>query len=679
MERRKGDAVECLGLTFPNELARREHFTDVLRERLAAPELRDLPGFPGGSADDILRLSDPPYYTACPNPFLADVVRHHGRPTGDPPVPLSLADDLFKVDDRDPVYLFHPYHTKVPPSVIRSLVERYTRPGDLVLDPFCGSGMTGVAARAAGRYAVLVDLSPVATFISANNCATHDATSAVAAVRAIIAASEARYGWMYETETPHGVVSVNYFVRTDVFTCPACATEFPFFPHGVIHHGDKVETRASFPCPACGLELNVRRVERVLGRDGKKSQIAWVNAGRGRKRISREPSEQDLARQERIDELRISDWHPLNPVDPEGYTARLAQLGAKRIDDISRFLGKRNLIVFADVWTRASAIDDPSTRQAVLATLTSTFTVISERQGYFGGGGGMSGNLYMPIVRMERNPWDSLRRKVTRLEKAEAAKQGATTRAYVGTQSAVKIPVPDASVDYIYTDPPFGANIIYSEMNLVLEGWLRILTNADTEVVIDESRRRALEEYGALVRAAFGECCRVLKPGHWITVEFHNTQASIWNVVQAALGEAGLVVAQVGVLDKGSTTILGDIRPGAAKFDLLITAYRPTRAVEQRFHIGAGSVDACWAFVTEHLERLPVLPEPVPDRLPHVLFDRLVAYHVQHRLAVPLSAREFYRELAQRFPERDGMYFTPEALEEWQDAQSRSSRTTNSG
>ncbi len=665
---KKASAVECLGQTFLDDAARREHFTRLLRDKLRDPEFRKLPGFPQGTDEDILRMSDPPYYTACPNPFLADVISHHGRGIGDPPAQMSLAGD-FKVDDRDPVYLFHPYHTKVPPGVIRSLIERYTSPGDLVLDVFCGSGMSGVAARASGRFAVLIDLSPVATFISANNCTTHDASSVVAALKAIIADSEATYGWMYESVTPHGNLKVNYFVRTDLFTCPECVTEFPFFPHGVIHHGDKVETRSSFLCPGCGLELNVRKVERIITRDGKKSQIAWVNAGTGRNRISREPSEDDLARQERIDQLQITDWHPLNVVNPDGYTARLAQLGSKRIDDISRFLGKRNLIAFADLWGRASKLEDPSTRQAVLATLTSTFTVISERQGYFGGGGGMSGNLYMPIVRMERNPWDSLRRKVIKLQNAESAKRTATTHAYVSTQSALNIPISDASVDYIYTDPPFGANIIYSEMNLVLEGWLRVLTNADTEAVIDESRRRTFEQYGALMRASFSECYRVLKPGRWITVEFHNTQASIWNLIQSAMGEAGFVVAQVGVLDKGSTTILGDIRPGAAKFDLLITAYRPTQALEQRFHISAGTVEACWAFVTEHLRRVPIhMPEkdgsaePVPERLPHVLFDRLVAFHVQHRFLVPLSAPEFYRGLAQRYPERDGMYFTPETL-----------------
>jgi len=72
--------VECLGITFPNEPARREYFLDKLRVKLKEPEFRKIEGIPIGEDEDILTMSDPPYYTACPNPFLGDFFRHHGRP-----------------------------------------------------------------------------------------------------------------------------------------------------------------------------------------------------------------------------------------------------------------------------------------------------------------------------------------------------------------------------------------------------------------------------------------------------------------------------------------------------------------------------------------------------------------------------------------------------------------------
>src|ERR1700674_1667793 len=69
--------VECLGSTFPDDEARREHFLRILEERLGDPEFRKRDGFPLGDDSDILALSDPPFYTACPNPFLRDFVRHY--------------------------------------------------------------------------------------------------------------------------------------------------------------------------------------------------------------------------------------------------------------------------------------------------------------------------------------------------------------------------------------------------------------------------------------------------------------------------------------------------------------------------------------------------------------------------------------------------------------------------
>jgi hypothetical protein len=69
--------VECLGITFPNDEARREYFLKQLEEKLKDPEFRKIEGFPIGEDEDILRLSDPPYYTACPNPFLSDFLRAH--------------------------------------------------------------------------------------------------------------------------------------------------------------------------------------------------------------------------------------------------------------------------------------------------------------------------------------------------------------------------------------------------------------------------------------------------------------------------------------------------------------------------------------------------------------------------------------------------------------------------
>lgn len=149
----KGDAgpVECLGQTFPSDDARREHFTKLLAEKLKDPAFRKQEGFPHGSDEAILAMSDPPYYTACPNPWLADYVAHHGKcyhPTVDYSCePLAIDVSVGKYDG---LYKAHSYHTKVPHLAIVPSILHYTKPGDLILDGFCGSGMTGVAAQWCG-------------------------------------------------------------------------------------------------------------------------------------------------------------------------------------------------------------------------------------------------------------------------------------------------------------------------------------------------------------------------------------------------------------------------------------------------------------------------------------------------------------------------------------------------
>ena len=670
---RNDGSVTCLGITFENDEARRAHFTEELRKKLKDPEFRKIEGFPIGEDEDILNLSDPPYYTACPNPWIADFIKHHGKPY-DPETEYSRIPFCgeMRASTRHPVYSFHPYHTKVPPDVIRHLIEHYTMPGDLVFDGFCGTGMAGVASRESNRYAIIGDLCPIATFISSVNNKSHDSQDAVYYLTNIICESEKQWAYLYHTVESGAKIPVNYYVWSDVFTCPECVFEFPFFPHGIIHHGSKVETRKSFPCPSCGTELNVRKVERVIVYEGKKKQLVWVNAGSGRNRISRAPTEYDLSLDDEIFNITSTEWYPVEEIDPEGYSAKLAQLGDKAITDVSRFLSKRNLMVFSDLWLRINEIKDESLMNLCRATLSSIFTVVSERQGYFGGGGGMSGNLYMPIVRMEKNIFGVLRRKLKKLEAAENKKRNQETTTIVTTQSLTTLTtLPNNSIDYVYTDPPFGANIIYSEMNLLLESWIKVKTNRSDEAVIDETRNREFKDYALLMAACFRECHRVLKPGRWMTVEFHNTMASVWNLIQTAIGESGFVIAQVDVFDKGSTTILADIRPGAAKQDLIISAYKPNGGLERRFELESGTEDGVWDFVRTHLKQLPVFvskddrAEVIAERQNFLLFDRMVAFHVQRGVTVPLSAAEFYAGLEQRFPLRDGMYFLSDQAAEY--------------
>ena len=147
----KEEKIVCLGMTFDTEEQRRDYFRDELRFRL--PELRKIEGFPIGDDEDIICLSDPPYYTACRNPWLNDFIAEWEKEK----INIKSRIQNFEVDEpyasdvsegkSNPIYTAHTYHTKVPhPAIMRYLLY-YTQPGDSVLDSFGGTGMTGVAAQ----------------------------------------------------------------------------------------------------------------------------------------------------------------------------------------------------------------------------------------------------------------------------------------------------------------------------------------------------------------------------------------------------------------------------------------------------------------------------------------------------------------------------------------------------
>src|SRR5438034_3290301 len=144
--------VECLGLTFESNEARRAYFLEKLHEKLKDPAFRKIEGFPIGLDEDILALSDPPYYTACPNPFIEDFIKCYGKPY-DPNTPYSREPFAADVSEgkNDPIYNAHSYHTKVPHKAIMRYLLHYTRPGDIVFDGFAGTGMTGVAGYLCGQ------------------------------------------------------------------------------------------------------------------------------------------------------------------------------------------------------------------------------------------------------------------------------------------------------------------------------------------------------------------------------------------------------------------------------------------------------------------------------------------------------------------------------------------------
>lgn len=708
--------VECLGQTFPSENARREHFTKLLAEKLKDPEFRKQEGFPLGTDDAILAMSDPPYYTACPNPWLAEFIAHHGK-CYDPAVDYScepLAIDV-SVGKYDGLYKAHSYHTKVPHLAIVPSILHYTKPGDLILDGFCGSGMTGVAAQWCGvapttyrrdieaecrssgrplpewgiRRSILLDLSPAATFIAVNYNEHVDIAAFEVAATRILEDLKDELGWMYETNVPgKGKVLQEYTVWSEVFICHGCSGEVVFEEVAVDRKTFKIHDKIR--CPHCGLEARKEEMdlqyENILdphtgsAKQRPKRVPAEIYYKDGSVLKSKRPDTDDLEILSQIAALSFPSEFPAADF-PDSQMMRVGRMATTKVRSITDLYVARSAQTMAALWRKAVQEPKPELRRFLVFMVEQAIWGLSALNRYqpsqhvnYGGSQvnrQLNGVFYVASMYAECSPWHNLSGKVGRLSSAFKKYVGTTGASIISTGSASRVEVPDSSIDYVFTDPPFGENIYYADLNFLVESWHGVVTDSVPEAIVDRVRQKSVFDYQAAMEQCFREYYRVLKPGRWMTVVFSNSKAAVWNAIQVSLQRAGFVVAEVAALDKKSGSFKQVTSTTAVKQDLVISVYKPNGGLEQRFKERGATPESAWDFVQAHLKKLSVtkhkngLLEFIAERDPRRIYDRLIAWFVRHDAPVPLSSDEFLGGLRSRFPERDGMVFLPEQVGEY--------------
>ena len=203
---------------------------------------------------------------------------------------------------------------------------------------------------------------------------------------------------------------------------------------------------------------------------------------------------------------------------------------------------------------------------------------------------------------------------------------------------------------------------MYSELNYIWESFLRVFTNNEKEAIVSNTQSKELTDYTALMTECFKEMYRVLKPNRWITIEFHNSKASIWNAIQEAISRAGFIIAQVTVLDKKIGTFQQITAHGAVKNDLIINAYKPKKEFSERFLKNAGEgmeVD----FVIQQLEHLPIRPNI--ERTEKMLYSKMLAHYVENGFKIKYDSTNFYTLLSDNFVELDGYWFLDRQVREY--------------
>lgn len=549
---------------------------------------------------EIPKMPDGYYSGDKPNPNLRKFVEEHLKEkpynpeTDDYDVPPF--DKPIKTTKATAIYNMHTYWSKKPHDAIRQYVRHYTEPGDLVLDPFCGSGGTALAALMEGRKAIAIDRSPAATFITKNYCTPVDVDELKEAFEELKEKVKPEIDWLYETRCDRcgGKAQTAYTVYSQIFRCPKCFERVPLFDcveaEGRTKKGKPKKIRI---CPHCykkGITQEIStRSERFGAIPVMVSYICENCKPKRSKRTYNDPDEKkreffkkyDMGKIEEIERKEIPYWYPTDrmmhsPEDQEKWGVKWRK-GTSNFRTVDELFTKRNLWALAAIREHSSL---SHFKDIFIFTLTGASLHCSKMASHKKTGGGyMMGTYYLPQIFKERMVWNTFVRKFNENIKGliEIWHKGILN---ISTESATDITVITSnSLEYIFTDPPYADNVQYGELNFIWESWLGFDTHwHDEEIIINDVRGKTEEDWARMMKKAMSECYRVLKPGRWISLCYHDTSEGTWQLVQDIMTEVGFIPDtsdSVLSIDAGQKSYNQLVADKVSKRDLVINFRKP--------------------------------------------------------------------------------------------------------
>lgn len=481
-------------------------------------------------------------------------------------------------------YNTFPYPTKISPEAIAVYIASATNPDDTVLDAFAGSGSTGIAALLAEhptekmqetanalgvepiwgkRNAILYEIGTYAAFATKTITNRLTAAEYARAVDDFIKKAEKLASGMYAAKSPDGRDGyIRYAIWTEVLICPECDAEIEYFKNGTSRNPatfyDKIE------CPHCHRTSLVEAMsfateehyDKLLKKTilRKKRRIAWVYGTSGKENWDRIATEDDIALVQKLekefspsDDPRKIEWGDLHRA---GYHFGISHL--------HHFYTSRNYLVMSELWKLAECYPEREANALKLLLLSyngahcTLMTRIVAKHGSrdFVLTGAQSGVLYISKLPVEKNILLGLRRKAKPFQEAYKMLENCHGTVEVRNISSEFMSEPDKSIDFVFTDPPFGDFIPYAEVNQINELWLPAVTERSSEVIISAAQNKDVDTYRNMLARVFGEIRRVTKDDRPIAVVFHAAKAAVWGAFSEAIQISGLEIKQSSFLDK---------------------------------------------------------------------------------------------------------------------------------
>jgi hypothetical protein len=523
------------------------------------------------------------------------------------------------------------------------------------------------------RRAICVDIGVLPTFIGRTLLRPIDAEEFEKVFSKVMDDIENQWGWIYGAEDDDGNEgTILYTVLSDIIECTNCGRQSKFIDLFVDFKKGTFKARSK--CPSCNkaiiaqsakrateivydvlLKTNVERTKRVP---------VTIHGKTGKRRWARSIREKDLAVLSRIENTPLPTF--VKPVPMLSGGTRWGELYRagyhKGITHLHHFYTKRNFLALSVLYDAARSAPEEYRDHFTLAVSSYNVAHSSLMTRFVFKKGNSTpvntsaepGVLYITGCPVEKNVFHGVRHKLNVLKEAAIEVNKWNPQVYVYSRPAQQCGLPDNSVHFIFTDPPFAGNIQYSEINFLSEFWLGITSDNKLETVVSDFQRKQLQEYESLLTEALRENYRVLKPGRYMSVVFHHTSNEVWNSLRRAILGAGFEIVNSSILDKQQTSFKQTTTAGAVKKDPIIVALK-RGANEFREVFTPGTPDQ---FLKERLSSLD--QNDTVERTFDYLFSRYIGACLSSGKDVQVDANQFRAVLARIGNSHDGVWFIRE-------------------
>lgn len=251
---------------------------------------------------------------------------------------------------------------------------------------------------------------------------------------------------------------------------------------------------------------------------------------------------------EEAESTKIKYWYPKG--------IRLPKNTDKGFDFVEQLWTKRQLLGLSTLWNEISKIKNDAIREqmkfifsATISRVNITYNLSMSRQKdgkiKFGDGGAAIFAQYrywIPKKIIEIKVWESFKRRFKLIlhgkEKWNEITNGFSVKdnLKVINDSVLNLDkyIDSKTIDYIYTDPPYGGNIAYLDLSTMWNAWLGFEINEDTrqgEIIEGGDLEKSQQDYEELFSSSFEAMSQVLKKGGWLSLVFAHKKLEFWNLI----------------------------------------------------------------------------------------------------------------------------------------------------